>query len=153
MKNVCLKVCLIALALALVFGVALIVLTVKKGAAEHHYDHYQKTENYESIRTTYLYYGCGEKDCKYCNGERHYIRYNSSNKDIDLTIHYGRSIYKSSITSEERELFREFYYYRTIFVFWIASIVLTAVCGVTASVAIPLHFTREKTRRSDREDY
>ena len=153
MKNVCLKIGLIALALALVFGVVLVVLSVKKGAAEHHYDHNQETKKFEYTYTTYLYYGCGDKDCKYCNGERHYIRYNSSDDDIGLTIQYGRRIQKSTITKEERELFREFYYYHTIFVFWIASIVLTAVCGVTAGVTIPLHFKREKARRSDRENY
>lgn len=131
MKNVCLKIGLIALALALVFGVAIVVLSIKKEYAEDHYSRsYKENEQYgESPILGRVYlgtltgYGCGEKDCKYCDGIYYASRYSS------------------------------FIYYRTIRGFLVASIVLTAVCGVTSCVTIPLHFKHAKTRRSDREDY
>lgn len=134
MKNVCLKVGLIALALALVFGVALIVLTVNREYAKLHYNQYI-TEVSFGYRI-----GCGKVDCKYCNGQtaKHGGSFYSTERD---RYGYAKSVYY------------DFLFFRTVTGFWVACIVLTSISGVTASVAIPLHFKRAKTRRSDREDY
>lgn len=126
MKKVCLKIGLVALALALVFGVALIVLSVNREYAKLHY---RQTHRFDRVD----YYGCGKNDCKYCSGQ----------------VVGGSYL----INRKSESLFYDFLYFKTLTAFWIASIVLTAVCGVTSCVTIPLHFTREKTRRTDKEDY
>lgn len=129
MKNVCLKIGLIALALALVFGVALIVLTVNREYAKLHY-----RQNHTVTMNTWHTYGCGDASCKYCSGQT--------------------STYRKSFGYENAEKsFSQFLYYRIVTGFWVASIVLTSISGATAAVMIPLHYKRRKTRRSDREDY
>ena len=133
MKNVCLKVGLIALALALVFGVALIVLSVKKEYAENHYEQTVKMEKYAGVLAIENTLGCGKMDCKYCNGQT----VGFVHREIEGNTYY----------------YTQFVYYKAVFGLWVACIVLTSISGVTASVAIPLHFKRAKMRRSDREDY
>jgi len=147
-----LKVGLIALALALVFGVALIVLTVKKAYAEDHYVAYSSTRQSTYYKT--ITFGCGEPDCDFCRGANQSLqKYSKDQKGINTTIQYDTTYSRHKVTSEERRALLGFAYYRTLFTFWIACIVLTSLSGVTAAVAIPLYFKRRKIRRSDREDY
>ena len=125
MKNVCLKVGIIALVLALAFGVALIVLTVKREYAKQHYEAYHRD----------ALFGCGRDSCKYCAGQ---------------TVKGSKFV---SANSSNEGYYREFLYYNLITIFRNVSIGMTSACALTAAVTIPLHFKRAKTRRTDREDY
>lgn len=58
---------IVSLCLALVFGVALIVLSIKKAYAVEHYEN-NYHEGLHGLFGAYDYYGCGKADCKYCNG-------------------------------------------------------------------------------------
>lgn len=127
MKNVCLKIGLIALALALVFGVALIVLAVNREYAKLHYSQHvtEYSFGYEV--------GCGKGDCKYCNGQK---------------ATYSGMLYSTSTDKYGKvaPCYHQFLYFRLVTGFWIACIVLTAVSGATAAVTIPLHFARKRQR-------
>ena len=133
MKNVCLKIGLIALVLALVFGVALIVLTVNREYAKLHYNQCFRKGSYGySV-------GCNNEDCKYCNGQ-------TAHGSVIFTTSRDRYGYAKPV-------YYEFLFFRIVTGFWVASIVLTAMCGVTAGVMIPLHYKRRKMRRTNKEDY
>lgn len=136
---------IVSLCFILVFGIVLIVLTIKKGAAEHHYDQNRETKEYEYSNKVYAYYGCGEKDCEFCNGEKHSMSYKKSTS-LDLTDYYGTHINKATITKDERELFKEFYYYRVLFSFWVSSIVLTGVNCATAVASSVILIKKQKKK-------
>lgn len=131
MKKFLLVVGIISLCLAFACGCAIGVLSVKKGYAEDHYKRsYKEEAQYGNSPVSGRFYagtlkgyGCGNEDCKYCDG----IKFASGNWS--------------------------FIYYRTIRGLFVTSIVLTAVFSAIASVTLTFHFRCERTRRSDREDY
>ncbi len=85
--------------LLVVFLSTFVGLTIGKEYAENHYQTNTATDEVSST-LWFIDFGCGENDCKYCNGK---------------VVHGGHT-YK-------HEYAEEFVYYRTLDAFWIVSLV------------------------------
>lgn len=113
MKKTSISIIILSVLLAL-FLSSFIGLSVGEKYAINHYEaNYEKTDY--GIFTHYEF-GCGENDCKYCNGK----------KAIDSTPHWSDS------------LAEQFVYYNTINTFKVVSLVGTCVvsAGIIATLAI-----------------
>lgn len=111
MKKVLMVWWIVLLSLALVFGAVAIVLSVKKSYAENHYEQTVEMKKYAGLLSIENTLGCGEMDCKFCNGQKVGFVY----REIEGNTYY----------------YLKFVYYRNLFVFWIVS--LTMMAGCTAS--------------------
>lgn len=106
---------IVSLCLALVFGVVLIVLSVKREYAKLHYRNSMREVNIKWA------FGCGEKDCHYCTGQ--------------TVTHSKRLTHKFYSNDRYVQIYYEFIYFRTIHAFWLASFILTGISLLTATVA------------------
>ncbi len=95
-----------------IFLSSFVGLTIGKDYAENHYQTNTTTDKVSST-IWFIDFGCGENDCKYCNGK----------------VVHGGYTYKP-------EYAEEFVYYRTLNTFWIVSLV--GICISTVGLGTTL---------------
>ena len=102
--------------LVVMFLSAFVGLSISREYAENHYQvTYEKVEHKFVVTVELDYWGCGENDCKYCNG-----------KQVQGSVPY------------QHEYSEKFVYYRTISGFRIASLVcmIVSAVGITSTLLI-----------------